>query len=92
MTATLTLAAVATTILGLAYLTAGNPKRRRAFKLPPPGRYLILPACVLVFAPGVALLAFGQGAAFVMWLGATSVVGWLIAARAPASHALSRSD
>lgn len=91
MTALLTLAAVAATLLGLAYFTASDPKRRRAFKLPPRGRSLTLPACALVFAPGIALLAFGQGAAFAMWLGAVSVVGWLLAARAPASSALSRS-
>lgn len=91
MTALLTLAAVAATLLGLAYLTASDPKRRRAFKLPPRGRSFTLPACVLVFAPGIALLAFGQGAAFAMWLGAVSVVGWLLAARAPASSALPRS-
>lgn len=89
MTAVLPLSAVAVTLLGLAYLTATDPKRRRAFKRPPPSRRLVLPAFALVFAPGVALLVFGQGAAFVMWLGAVTVLGWLVAARAPAAHAFS---
>lgn len=88
MTAVLPLSAVAVTLLGLAYLTATDPKRRRAFKLPP-HRRLVLPAFVLVLAPGVVLLVFGQGAAFVMWLGAVTVLGWLVAARAPAAHAFS---
>ena len=92
MTATLTLAAVATTLLGLAYLTATDPKRRRAFKLPPRRRRFVLPACILVLAPGVLLLVLGQGAGFVIWLGGATVLGWLIAARAPASKALSQSD
>ena len=92
MTALLTLAAVAATLLGLAYLTATDPKRRRAFKLQPRSRRLALPACILVFAPGVTLLAIDKSAAFVMWLGAIAVLGWLIAARAPSSNAPSRLE
>ena len=92
MTAALTLAAVAATLLGLAYFTATDPKRRRAFKLPPRRRRVVLPACILVLAPGVLLLVFGRGAGFVIWLGAATVLGWLMAARAPASNALSKSD
>ena len=92
MTAVLTLSAVAVTLLGLAYLTATDAKRRRAFKLPPPRQRLVLPAVALVFAPGAALLVFGQGAALVMWLGAAIVLGWLVAARAPAADAFSKPD
>ena len=83
-TALATLAAVTVTLLALAYLTATDPKRRRAFKLPPTRRRFAWPVAVLVFAPGVALLAAGQAAAFAIWLGAVTVLGWLIAARAPA--------
>ena len=87
MTAILTLAALAATLTGLVHLAASDPKRQRAFKLQPPRRRFALPACLLVFAPGVALLAFGQAAAFVIWLGATTVLGWLVAARAPRPQA-----
>lgn len=87
MTVILTLVAVAATLPGLLYLTASDPKRRRAFGLQPRGRRLAGLAWVLVFLPGAALLAAGEGAAFVMWLGAATVLGWLIAARAPVSRA-----
>lgn len=85
MTVPVTLAAVAVTLLALAHLTATDPKRRRAFKLPPPRRRFAWPAGVLALAPGAALLAAGAGAAFVIWLGAITVLGWLIAARTPAA-------
>ena len=87
MTALLTLSAVAVSLSGLVYLAASDPKRRRAFKLPPRERRLALPTWILVLVPGAALLAANQSAAFVMWLGATTVVGWLVAARAPTPEA-----
>ena len=85
MTAIFTLLALGTSLLGLAYLTATNPKRQRAFNLQPRSRRFLWPACGLVFAPGLTLLGAGEGAAFVMWLGAVTVAGWLIAARAPSA-------
>ena len=92
MTAVLTLLAVGASLLGLAYLTASNPKRQRAFNLQPRSRRFVWPACGLVFAPGLALLVASEGAAFVMWLGAVSIAGWLIAARAPTAGILSKPD
>ena len=92
MTTILTLLAVGASLLGLAYLTASDPKRRRAFRLPPRSRRFLWPACGLVFAPGLTLLIAGEGAAFVMWLGAVSLAGWLIAARAPSAIAPFKSE
>ena len=63
-----------------------------------PAGFLI--AAALAIAAGRAVREDGAlarlyrialGTAFVMWLGAVSVVGWLLAARAPASPAPSRS-
>lgn len=85
MTAILTTAAVAVTLMALAYVTATDPKRRRAFKLPPRRRRFLVAAWLFASAPGVALLAAGYSAPFVLWLGATSIGGWLIAARTPGS-------
>lgn len=86
MTAGLTLAAVTASLVGLAYLTVTDPKRRRVFGLPPRSRRLAPAAGALVFLPGAALLAAGLAAAFVIWLGATTVLGWRVAARAPAGE------
>ena len=85
MTAFVTLLAVGASLLGLAYLTASDPKRQRAFNLQPRSRRFVLPACGLAFTPGLALLIAGEGAAFVMWLGTVSIAGWRIAARAPSA-------
>lgn len=92
MTALLTLSALALTLLGLGYLTAGDPKRRRSFKLRQVERRFLWPARLLVFAPGLALLVLGQGAAFVMWMGAATIAGWLIAAKKPSSASKQRQS
>ena len=83
MTTLITLTAVVMTLSGLVYLTITDPKRRRAFKLGPRDRGFAVPAYFLVFGPGPALLIAGEGAAFVIWLGVVTVVGWLLAARTP---------
>ena len=92
MTTTLTLAAVAVSLAGLVYLAATDPKRRRAFNLPPCSRRLALFAWIVVFAPGAALLAAEQTAAFVIWLGAGTIAGWLVAAKAPTPGANAKSQ
>lgn len=87
MTAGITLAAIAVSLLAIAYLSATDPKRRRSFKLQPhKGRRHVITACLLAFAPGFALLISGQSAAFVMWLGTVSLLGWLLILWAPASR------
>ncbi len=72
---------------GLAWLAAINPKRRRVYGLPRRvgrGAWQAWGAASLVLLPGLALPALGQVAAFVLWLGAVTVMGWLIALRRPA--------
>ncbi|GAB3273163.1 hypothetical protein GCM10027297_06230 [Parahaliea aestuarii] len=73
--------------LGLAWLAAVNPKRRRVYGLSRPAP--VVPwqkwaMAVLVLLPGVLLVVFGQVAGFVLWLGAVTVIGWMVALRRPA--------
>jgi hypothetical protein len=88
MTELHTLAAVLVSLAGLGYLAAFDPKRRRVFRLPPRARRWAVPAWLLVLAPGAALLWAGDGAAFVVWLGAATVLGWLMASRRPPPRAV----
>lgn len=90
MTTILTLAAIAVSLAGLVYLAGTDAKRRRAFNLPSRSCRFAWLAWIFVFAPGVALLAAAQAAAFVMWLGVVTIAGWLVAARAPTSDATSK--
>lgn len=87
MTPFWTLSALIVSLTGLAHLAATDPKRRRAFKLPIRHRRFARSALTLVFVPGVVLLLAGQGAAFVIWLGAATVAGWLVALRVPSGTA-----
>ena len=78
------LAATGLSLAGLGWLSATDPKRRRAFGLPAltterPARAV----WALVPLPGM-LVPFWSGAAgFVIWLGATSVLGWVLVAVPP---------
>ncbi|MEM9878114.1 MAG: hypothetical protein AAF862_02430 [Pseudomonadota bacterium] len=62
-----------------------DPKRRRLVKQKPPE----LPGFVrpglwsMFFLPAIALLFASQYVAFLAWLGAISVLGWLIALQPP---------
>ncbi|MCH2395236.1 hypothetical protein [Oceanibaculum sp.] len=85
---TVTLAAVLLSLAGIVLLTATDPKRRRVFGLPDAKYRPAAIACLLILAPGVALLIAGQSAAFVMWLAAVPLAGWALAAIPPV--ALSR--
>lgn len=84
MTVILCLLAVAVTMAAISYLAVTDPKRRRTFGMPEPERprrpWVGISA---VFAPGLVLLLLGNGAAFVVWLGALSVAGWGVAALRP---------
>lgn len=67
-----------------AYLAATDSKRRRAFRLEAwQGRRWSRTAWLLALVPGVLLLAFGTAAAFVVWLGTVTVLGWRVAALEP---------
>ncbi|WP_439515743.1 hypothetical protein [Oceanibaculum nanhaiense] len=82
-TVTVTLAAILLSLAGIIVLTATDPKRRRVSGLPEAKRRPAALANVLIFAPGIALLIAGQSAAFVMWLAAVPLAGWLLAALPP---------
>lgn len=85
MTLLATIAAVAASTAVLALLAATDPKRRRAFKLPPRPRdpWTARAMAVGALLPGILLLAADNGAAFVVWLGAVTVTGWTVAAMTP---------
>ncbi|EKE78928.1 hypothetical protein P24_01215 [Oceanibaculum indicum P24] len=83
MTVTVTLAAILLSLAGIVLLTATDPKRRRVFGLPDAKHRPAVLACLLILAPGVALLIAGQSAAFVMWLAAVPLAGWALAAIPP---------
>ncbi|MEM7400027.1 MAG: hypothetical protein AAF354_14005 [Pseudomonadota bacterium] len=84
----LTLASIALTAAGAAYLTAHDAKRRRAFRLsegPAPRRKAL--TWTALYLPGVALLILDQWAAFLMWLGGAPLIGWAIAVTPPETYA-----
>lgn len=76
-----TIAAICTlvSLLGTIGLAASDPKRlrRRAARLPPLARTGF---ALLTLAPGVWLGATLQGVGFLLWIGASAVLGWGVAA------------
>jgi len=74
-------AALAVSLLSLASLCAGDPKRRRAAGLSAEGavgmgrKWMV----AATLAPGLACVAAGDAAAFLVWLGGTALIGWLLA-------------
>lgn len=79
-----TVIAVLLSLAGLYLLAQQDAKRRRAAGLDPTGsgRLHAYGYCLLL-AP-LPLLAFhGQTSPFILWLGALSVAGWLIARKKP---------
>lgn len=71
-------------LAALAALAATDPKRRRAFRLPPlaapPAPRLLWTAAL---APGLLATFAGGGGGFVLWFGAATVAGWGLAALSP---------
>lgn len=79
--------AIAVGLLALVLLAHRDPKRRRIFslaKIPVRRTGWLLG---VLFLPGLALLALGNPAGFVFWLGSLSVCGWGIAALSPSAVA-----
>lgn len=83
MSAAATTAATAVSLVALGRLAAGDPKRRRAFRLPAQENRRAGLLWAAALAPGL-LVPFWSGAAgFFVWLGAVSVFGWVAAAISP---------
>lgn len=84
MTPAIAMLATAFSTLCMARLRAGDPKRLRTAGLghgAMPGRQrrlLAAGAC----APGLGCALAGDAVAFLLWLGATALAGWLLALRA----------
>ena len=79
-----TLSGTALSLAALGWVAATDPKRRRAFGLPPhPGPRRTGTAWLLALLPGFVLPVWAGGAGFVIWLGAVTVAGWGLAALPP---------
>ena len=76
-------------VVGILGLAASDPKRLRGKGRVPPPRVRTAFA-FLVLAPGVWLAATAQGVAFLIWIGASAVLGWAIAALAGRTQAALR--
>lgn len=79
-----TFVAIIVTLAAIARLAAADPKRRRAFRLPPvEAPSSRLGGWGLVVAPGALLALFGNAADFVVWCGAATTAGWALVAMPP---------
>lgn len=79
-----TILAIAVSLAGIVLLAVEDAKRRRAFDLPPrASRALRLVALLLIVVPPLALLARQETAPIVLWIGALSAAGWVVAMRRP---------
>lgn len=73
--------AVAISAILIVSLCLGDPKRRRSLRMagtgqtPTTRRLFAIAACI----PGLLCAFQGDAAAFLIWLGGSSAVGWLIA-------------
>lgn len=67
--------------LGILTLAAGDPKRLRKSSRTTSPR-LRMPLALFTLAPGAWLALTGRGVAFLLWVGASAMSGWCIAALA----------
>jgi hypothetical protein len=67
-------------LLGILGLAATDPKRLRGMRMPQ--RLPRTSFALLTLAPGVWLMATLQGVGFLLWIGASAVLGWVVAALA----------
>ena len=81
------LVAAALSAMALWLLAGGDPKRLRALRtqaLKPHRRRVRLALLLVVLLPGLGLLLGASAVEFLIWFGAVTVCGWLIAeVRAP---------
>jgi hypothetical protein len=68
-------------VLGILGLAASDPKRLRGKAVTTP-RLARAGFALLTLAPGVWLAATLQGSGFLLWIGASAVLGWIIASLA----------
>lgn len=68
-------------LLGILGLAASDPKRLRRKAATAP-RFARIGFALLTLAPGVWLGATLQGVGFLLWIGASAVLGWAVAALA----------
>lgn len=84
---TLGLVAAALSAIALWLLAGGDPKRLRALRMQevkPHRRSVRLALFLAVLLPGLGLLLAASAAELLIWFGAVTVCGWLIAeVRAP---------
>lgn len=79
-----TLAAVGVSLAAIGYLAVTDPKRRRTHRQPAVAARHSGAAWVLVVLPGVLVPFASGGGGFVVWLGTTATLGWLLVAVDPA--------
>ncbi|MEM7058159.1 MAG: hypothetical protein AAF557_11260 [Pseudomonadota bacterium] len=80
MTFWISIAAIAISMVGLTHLAFTNPKRRRTLSQEQVQLRRIVPARCAVWIPGIVLAVLGEAAAFVIWIAALTVLGWVLAA------------
>lgn len=83
------LLATALSLAALAALAAQDPKRRRAFGLPQPAA--TRPSGLLwgaALAPALPAVLWGGAGGLILWLGATSVLGWAMVATPPGTSGI----
>ena len=80
ITSTLYLCALLVSLMGLGYLALTDPKRRRIAHVPKQSPVVRIASLgwSVVALPGAVLLLLGEVSAFVCWLGAITVAGWLL--------------
>lgn len=84
MTVWITLMAIFISVLGIYRHLTTNLKRRHGMRQAAyEGNAYTALAWIVVIVPGLILLVIGQSAAFVMWLGALPIIGWLLSMRSP---------
>lgn len=79
-----TLAAVGVSLAAIGYLAVTDPKRRRTHRQPAVAARLSGAAWALALLPGALVPFASGGGGFVIWLGATATLGWLLVAMDPA--------
>jgi len=80
---TATLGAVGISLAAIGYLAVTDPKRRRAFRQAAAGERWALAGWALALLPGAVVPFASGGAGFVVWLGATATLGWLLVGLPP---------